>query len=333
MTLGSALLVIRGFGDPAVEEAYLRAEELCQQLGEPAERFGVLGGLWGFYTNRTEYSKARELAEHFLHQAEQEAQPYFLTWGHHRVTEPLLALGKLSQARTHAKQAIALYDAEMHRPHTARIGGDPKVMSCSYSALVLWLLGYPDRALKRCEEGLGLARELGVPFALTYALVCAAFFHLLRRDGAAAQALAEEVIAVSTQHGFATRKAQGTIYRGGAFVLQGHIEDGIAQLQQRLAAMRASGSDMLRSHYLGLLVEAYAEGGQVAEGYVRQSEALEIVDKSDERMCEAELYRLKGELVLQSRVQSQKPRRVFRRLFTLPVTSRRDRGSCVPRRG
>ena len=160
------------------------------------------------------------------------------------MTEPLLALGEQSQARTHAEQAIGLYDFEMHRPHTARIGGDPKVMSCSHTALVLWLLGYPDQALQRCEEGLGLARKLGVPFALTYALACAAFFHLFRRDGAAAQELAEEVIAVSTQHGFATRKAQGTIHRGGALARQGHIEEGIVQMQQGLAACRASGSDV-----------------------------------------------------------------------------------------
>ena len=298
MTLGSALLATRGFGDPAVEEAYLRAEELCQQLGEPAERFGVLAGLWSFYTNRTQYTKARKIAERYLQQAEQEVRPYFLTWGHHLMAEPLFALGELSQARMHGEHAIAVYDAEAHRPDAARFGGDPKVMSCSHTALVLWLLGYPDRALKRCKEGLGLARELGVPFALTYALICEAFFHLLRRDGAAAQALAEEVIAVSTQHGFATRIAQGTIYRGGAFVLQGHLEEGIALLQQGLTATRASGSDMLRSHYLGLLVEAYAEGGQVAEGCVRLNEAFQMVDTHAERVCEAELYRLKGELFL-----------------------------------
>lgn len=84
---------------------------------------------------------------------------------------------------------------------------------------------------------------------------------------------------------------------------QGQGEEGIAPVRQGLAAYRETGAELNRPYFLGLLAEAYGTGGHVAEGLNVVTEALAVVDKTGEHLWEAELYRLKGELMLQSQVQ------------------------------
>ena len=94
------------------------------------------------------------------------------------------------------------------------------------------------------------------------------------------------------------------MYRGWALAQQGQEEEGIAQIRQGLAASRATGARVGWSYWLALLAEVYGKAGQVEEGLPLLAEALPVVDKTGERFYEAELYRLKGELTLQSSAQS-----------------------------
>jgi predicted ATPase len=175
-----------------------------------------------------------------------------------------------------------------------------------YSAHILWHLGYPDQALKRSQESLALAVELSHPFSLTYATVRAALLSSFRREGPLAQEQAEAGITLSTEQGFPFWVAFGTMVRGGALAERGQVEEGMAQMQQGLAAWRAIGADGGRPYFLGLLAEAYGKAGQPEEGLILLTEALAAVEKNEEHRHEAELYRLKGELTLQSQVESHK---------------------------
>jgi predicted ATPase len=104
---------------------------------------------------------------------------------------------------------------------------------------------------------------------------------------------------VSTEQGFASWLAPGTIVRGWALAQQGQGEEGIAQMRQGLAAYLATGAKLGRPRQLAMLAEAYGRVGQTAEGLAILAEALTAVHKTGERSYEAELYRLKGELLLQ----------------------------------
>jgi predicted ATPase len=177
-------------------------------------------------------------------------------------------------------------------------------------ALVLWFLGYPDQALKRGPEALALAQELSHPHSLAYALNLAAKVHLWRREGQAAQEQAEAWIRLSNEQGFPYFLAEGTMLRGWALAEQGREEEGITQMRQGLAAWRATGARMAESYFLTLPIEAYGRTGQLEEGLNTLAEAFAIVHKTGERLYEAELYRLKGHLVLQSGVRSPKSKRV-----------------------
>jgi predicted ATPase len=121
----------------------------------------------------------------------------------------------------------------------------------------------------------------------------------------AVQERAEALLALSNEHGFPFWLAQADILRGWALAEQGQHAEGIAQMRRGLAAFRATGAEVVRPYYLAVLAEAYGKVGQVEEGLNTLTEALSLVNKNGERFYEAELYRLKGELSLQSAVHSR----------------------------
>jgi predicted ATPase len=211
----------------------------------------------------------------------------------------------LTSARTHVEQGIALGDPQTHARPTINTD-NPKMICLSFAARVLWHLGYPDQALKRDQEAMALAEELSRPFSLASVLGNAAPFHLLCREERLARERAEALITLSTEQGFPYWVAGGMIIRGWALTEQGQVEEGIAQMQQGLAAFRNMGVEVGRPRWLALLAEAYGKVGHVEEGLTALAEALAAVDKTGERVSEAELYRIKGELILQSEGESQK---------------------------
>jgi tetratricopeptide (TPR) repeat protein len=288
LALNDALVTVKGYTVPEVEKTVTRAWELSQQLGETPQLFPVLWRRWLFYHNGWKFQTARELAEQMMHLAQRVQDRYLLSIAHACTGFPLYWRGELTSARTHLEQGIALYDPQQHpRPtvHTA----DPRVNCLSYASWTLWRLGYPNQALKRSQEALALAEGLSHPVSLAYALGFAALFHLLRREGQLAREQAEAVITLSTEQGFPFWLAFGTMVRGGALAEQGQMQEGIAQMRQSQMSFLAP----------YVLAEAYGKVGQVEEGLTVLAEALAFVDKTGERVSEAELYRLKGELTLQ----------------------------------
>ncbi len=298
IALGIPLVATKGFAAPEVEKAYARARELCQGVGETPQLFPVLFGLWVFHFVRGELQTARELAEQALTLARRVQDPALLLEAYYRLGYTLFHFGELVAARSHLEQSIVLYDSQQHQSHALLYGQDPGVVSLSYAALALWLLGYPDQALKRNHEALALAQEVSHPFSLAFALDVASIFHQYRREEQVAQERAEAVIRCSTEQGFLLWLAFGTMLRGWALAEQERGEEGIAQLRQGLSAFRATGAEAGRAHHLTLLAEAYGKVGQAEEGLSVLAEALEAVAKSGERFYEVELYRLYGELSL-----------------------------------
>ena len=217
---------------------------------------------------------------------------------HHALGTTAYFLGEVSLARAHLEQGIALYNRQQHHHLAFRYGLDLGVWCLSCGAWPLWLLGYPEQAIQRCQEALTLARELAHPFSLTHALFYAAYLHYFRREEHAAQEQAETAMALASAKGFPQMVAAGMITRGWALAMQGQGEEGIAQLHQGLAAFRTAAGELDRPRYLALLAEAYAQGGQPEAGLTTLAEALAVAHKTGGRYWEAELYRLNGELLL-----------------------------------
>jgi predicted ATPase len=304
VTQGTAFIATKGYAAPEVEQTYARARELCQRLGETPLLFRVLGGLQAFYFVRGELQTAQELGEQLLRLAQSAHDPALFLRAHTALGLTSFHRGQFARALEHLEQGITLHALQKRRSRALQ---DPGVVFLCYAAMALWHLGYPDQVLKKIHEALTLAQELSHPYSLALARYFSTWLHQFRWEGPAARKQAEAVIELATEQGFAFLVAMGTILRGWALAEQGQREEGIAQICQGLAAQRATGAELFRSWYLALLAEAYAKGGQREEGLAVLSEALELVNKNEERIDEAELYRLKGELSLQSRQGKTSP--------------------------
>jgi predicted ATPase len=303
ITLSGPLMWTKGFGSPEVEQLYTRARELCRQVGETPQLVPVLLGLVLFHANLGKLQTALELSEQFLSLAQRIHNPAHLLWSHCLLGMALLYLGEFVPSREHLEQGIASYDLQQYCSLAPSGTIDPVVSCLSYAALVLWLLGYPDQALKRNHEALTLAQRLAHPDSLGLALWCAAWLHQFRREGQAAQECAEALITLSTEQGFAQWSVDGTTMQGWALTEQGKGEEGIAQMHQSLAALQAMRVGCERTYWLALLAEAHGKVGEAEQGLAVLVEALAQVEKTGERFYEAELYRLKGTLTLQSKIQ------------------------------
>jgi predicted ATPase len=301
--LGPALIATEGYGALEVAQAYIRARELCRQMGETPDVFPVLRGLWVFHEARAELQVARELAEQLLGLAQRLQDPVHLIEAYRAMGNTLFWLGEFAPARVHLEQAIALYDFQQHRALAFLYGTDPAVICLSYVAWTLWLLGYPDQARRTSAEVLTLAQELSHSPSLANALTWATYLHQSCRDVRLVQEHAEALMRLAAEQGFQLWLAVGSIRRDWALVQQGkQSAEDLARLYQRPAAYWAAGAEPERGYWLALLAEAHGTAGQAAEGMDRLKEALVVVEESGVQQWEAELYRLQGNLLLQQTV-------------------------------
>jgi predicted ATPase len=299
IALGASVLATQGYAAPEVGELYTSAQQICAHLEAPHQLFPVLRGLWNHYYVRAELQTAHTLGEQLLALAHHVQHPAMLVAAHRDVGATCFQLGAVAAAHTHFAQGIALYDPQQHRASVFLHGQDAGVLCRSYAAAALWYLGYPDQAWARIQEAVTLAQQLAHPFSLNFALGEAAMFHQCRREAQATQECAEATIVLATAQGFRHWRARGVVLRGWALAQQGQGKAGIEQITQGLRDYRATGAQLALPHYLALLAEAYSTRGQPAAGLTVLTEALALVDQTGVRLWEAELYRLKGALLLQ----------------------------------
>jgi len=129
----------------------------------------------------------------------------------------------------------------------------------------------------------------------------------LAGDDAALGEQADQLISVAIEQGFLQWQAQGTIYRGWVEVKNGAVAEGMSLLRSGLIAFRATGAELWVPHFLALLAGACEIDGHIEEGLGLLDEAVQIVERTGERWLKAELYRLKGELLLRQGI-SRPPR-------------------------
>jgi predicted ATPase len=300
ITLGPALMATKGFGAPEVEAVFTRARELCQQVGDTPQLYMVLQGLSGFYALRVKFQTLRELMEQRLSLAQRLRNPALLAQAHLAYGHGLLALGEMASARAHLEQGVALYNPEQH--HSLVFGGGLDPSGRDHAALVLWLLGYPDQAMESLHNVLTAVQKRPHPFSLAVALLFAAVLHQLRGEAPPAQERAEAAVTLSNRQGFAAFLAMGSLLRGWALAEQERRLEGIAHIREGLDGWRAAGNELLRPYFLSLLADACGKAGQAEDGLRILGEALATVHSTGERWWEAEIQRLRGELLLRQAV-------------------------------
>jgi predicted ATPase len=299
LALAMPLGITKGHAAPEMGTVFTRAIELCRQVGETPQLWPALLGAYSFYLWRAEYQTARELGERLISLAQRVQDSTLLLTAHFVVGQVFVVSGEWISARAHFEQALALYNPGQRRAVIARAGRDGGVASLPQLANVLWALGYPDQALTRSRAALTLVQEIAHPLTTVLVWLVDTWLHRCLHEVRTVQQRAEAMIALCNEQGFSAFLALAIVWRGWALAMQRQEEEGIQQIHQGLAALRATGAELFRPYFLGLLAEAYGKAGQVEEGLTALAEALAAVDRTGERMYEAELYRLKGELTLQ----------------------------------
>lgn len=296
---GVSLAAIKGTAAVEVEQVYARAYPLIHQVEEPQLAFPILLGLWNFYILRGILQSANPLAKQLLRLAQQTYEKGSLLEAHLSSGMGMLYSGEIVTARSHLERCLALHDVQRSGAHLSIYGADPGVVVHGHAAWALWLLGYPTQARQQSQAALTLAHHLAHPFSLTFALAFTATLYQLRHEAELACEHAQVAMTLAAEHGFAPWAAMGTVLYGWARVLQGQRKEGVMQMQHGLQAWRDTGAEVGRLHWLTLLAEAYGQLEQSEEGLRALDEALRIGTITGERMYEAEVYRLYGELSLQ----------------------------------
>jgi predicted ATPase len=285
-----------------VERIYVRARTLCQHLEDSAQLFLVLWGLLSWYVVRADLQAAWEVGEQLLRLAQHQPDPALRMVADWALGQTLLFRGAFATARVHLDQAMALYHPQQHQALGVRAGfpGDLGVFCHCFAAHALWHLGYPDQALQRMHEALALAHALAHPYSRALALAYAAMLYQFRREERKAHEAAAGAMRLCAEHGFAYYLAWGTIMQGWALTVQGQGQQGLSQMRGGLAALQATGAALRQPYYRALLADACGQTGHAATGLAMLADALTEAHTHGECWHEAELYRLRGEVLLQS---------------------------------
>ena len=299
LALGPALQATKGFGAVEVEDAYTRAQQLCERVGDSRETFKALWGVWLLRTMQGKVQTGRRIGDKLLALAHRLGDPALVLEGHHALWASLSWLGEPVVAQEHLDKGMVLYDREQHRSHIFFYGGhDPGVCCRKFAGISSWVRGYPSRALESSIAGIALAEELSHGLTTALALVWGCAVRQFRGEVDVTRAQADAAIALSTEQGFPQWLAAGEIFAGWARAEQGEREAGIAGIRRGLHAYRTTGAQVWIPYFLSLLAVEYLQHGEPEAASDTIAESLDVAGRTGQYVWLAELHRLEGEIAL-----------------------------------
>jgi predicted ATPase len=295
---GNALIAARGYGALETTAAFARARELAAGIEDAIERFSTYYGLWVGSFVRGELTPMREIAEGFLRDAERQPGSPEAGIAHRAFGCTCWFQGDYVGAREHLEKALAAYEPVRDRGLAFRFGQGVGVSAMIFLDLVLWPLGEVDRARRLAEEALLQARETGHVPTIIYGLFFMSVFEALRRDAKGATPYAETVVSLSREHGLPLWLAAGTLVLGWARWHAGDREAGMAGMREGLALCHEKELRLTLPLLEAMLAEAGAEEGRVEAALTTLDDTLAEAERTGQRWLDAELHRLRGELLL-----------------------------------
>ena len=291
--LGTAISVTKGWNSPEARVIFGRARELCREVGDTPQLFPALFGLAANHLINGEYAVALEIAEELMRFAQRSADPIGVLQAYHLINQLQLFTGEPAVERQSQDELIARYDSKLHHSSAHLYSGDdPMVCTLSQGAMTLWLLGYPTQGLRAVQQAARLAQDLAHPIGVALALYARALLHCQRRESVSAADSVRAAIALCDEQGFSPM-AQACMLVKSAVAPDRATADGIRMTRRAIAGCQTRATMSL---YLGWLAEASLEGSNYREADAALGEAFAIVEGNRERLWEAELLRLRGEL-------------------------------------
>ena len=295
-SLARALMAIHGY-TREVEDAYGRALAVFESQRDIPQLFPVLRGLASFYNYRAELDKGAEVGRQILQLAEAQDDPNMRVDGHLVLGSSIALQKDLHGGLEHLEEAVASFESTGFRYARFQLGNHPGVASLTVSALVLWMLGFPDRAAERASRSVTLAVDLGHPFTVAHALFHSGFLHMWRREPEVVEDRAVRVLRVAEEHDLPVWKALGTCLLGVGNTGIGRTEEGLAQIREGVDLYRGLKTPpVFWPLLLYVQAAAYARSGRPADALGLIEEAIDIA--GSELTLLPEFYLLKGEVLL-----------------------------------
>ncbi len=295
--LGLSLMETKGPACAGV--AWTKALELAGSLDDTEYQLRALWGLWMCALTGGEYRNALALAQRFCSLAANQPDPVDLLVGDRMTATPLHYLGDQANARRHIERMLATYVTPVHRSHIVRFQFDQRLRANCTLALILWLQGFPDQAMRTAQSSVGEACVTDNALSMCNTLAQGACpIALFIGDLAAAERFVAMLLDHSARHALAVWHAEGHCFKGVLFIQHGDVVIGSQHLRCALDELRKIGFVQRYPAFLGALAEGLARAGQMAEGLAAVDEALALCERDEGRWCVAELLRIKGELIL-----------------------------------
>jgi class 3 adenylate cyclase/predicted ATPase len=303
--LGAALLASKGNASPETGQAYARARELCERLGDTAALVPVLGALSTYYQTAGEYTAMRRISEDMLRLGEQQADAAGSLVGSRSMGLCLFHLGEFAAARASFERALDLYTPEAHNALVTVTSFDVRTGALSYLSMILSVQGEPEGADSFSEQALTVSRDLRNPHNRAFSLNYAVVYKLLRRLERAAEEPLDELLSLAVEHGFPVWLGTANIMRGYVLAVRGEAASGLALARNGWTDWTSTGSKYHGTYYLGLLAQTCERAGHIDEAVDLVDSALELADRMGERWFEAELRRVQGEWLVAHRRDGQ----------------------------
>jgi class 3 adenylate cyclase/tetratricopeptide (TPR) repeat protein len=295
LPLAVSLMNIRGYGSSEVINAFTRARDLCDQIGDTPEIAVALHGMGAYYCAKMEFETAIELANRIIRIADKAPDPVpLLLVGHNGQSANMSLVGESELALKHAQQVFDLYDPQKHRSMAYILGVDLKIVSMSYTGLNLWIRGYPDQARKIIRDVVSHCREVAHPPSSCFALWFVAKVYYQCGDTSEFRKYLDELMQTSREYGLVLFDGQGATLEGWSKCEQGKIPEGIAEMDQSIASFQKAGVRTFEAFNSTLLADWYCRTGALDKGFAVLQEALSLVERGG-RMYESEIHRLIGE--------------------------------------
>lgn len=306
LRLAAQLIIVCGHSSLEVEEVYARTRNLSLRIDNlyTPEHLSMLYMLWAYYLIRGQMPATRELAERIAQLGKSVPDTNFQLTAQWALGVTSLHCGELSDARSHLEQLIthAIPEEYGNLAHLRAL--DPKAAGLFWLARTLWNLGYLDQARASGREAVTHARTLDHPHTLVIALSNSAWVYLLCGQWQTARQLTVEAIDLCERYGMPQLQGLATCLSGNALIVAGDTTSGLAALSRGHAMHMKTGSHLGDPYFLGTKAAAHGSLGDPEKGLQLTSEAMTIAQQNGERMWDAELYRIKGELLLQQTTEN-----------------------------
>ena len=295
---GTAYRAVKGFAASEVERSFARALELSNRLGDIPRLIEVRRGLFSCYYARGALAMAQQQGEHVAALGQQVPDRASQMLGYWMLGVIASWQGDFERARRELERAVALYDPNEQKAKTLASQIDPGVNALCHLSWVLWTLGWPDRAIRTSDEAVRTARSLAQPFALAMTLFFACETRACCGQHASASVLLDELFALTAEHGLGYLTSCARILKGQELIARDDCVAGLEQIERASSEFAAQEGGLGVPWSMSIAAWGCARLGRIDEGLAALARGFEAMPRNDERQWEAELWRLKGELLL-----------------------------------